>query len=63
MIFFVQSDFWSSPYWQTESDAYEPTVQSAQVGSKTKVRSDAWASYQNDRLDACNQDICHQMFV
>ena len=36
------SDFWSSPdyrlrttdYGQTESDAYEPIVQSAQVGSK-----------------------------
>ncbi len=38
----LSSDFWSSPDgqtngWtdgQTESDAYEPTVQSAQVGSK-----------------------------
>ncbi len=31
------SDFWSSPDYelQTESGAYESTVQSAQVGSKT----------------------------
>ncbi len=29
--------FWSSPeYRQTESDAYEPTVQIAQVGSKNQ---------------------------
>ena len=35
--FLVKSDFWSSPDGQTdgqtESDAYEPIVQSAQVGS------------------------------
>ena len=29
------SDFWSGP--QTESDAYEPTVQVEQVGSKIKT--------------------------
>ncbi len=37
----IQSDFWSSPYrqtdGQTESDAYEPTVQNAQVGSKMQL--------------------------
>ena len=30
----IFSDFWSSPDRQTESDAYEPTLQIAQVGSK-----------------------------
>ncbi len=34
--------FWSSPYGQTdrrtESDTYEPTVQNAQVGSKTTAK-------------------------
>ncbi len=42
MNYFLLSDFWSSPdyglqttdYRQAENDAYEPTVQSAQVGSK-----------------------------
>ncbi len=37
----IQSDFWSSPYRQTdrqpESDAYKPTVQNAQVGSKMQL--------------------------
>ncbi len=53
---FQASDFWSSPYRrtdgqtdrQTESDAYEPTVQNVQVGSKipillTSVMSDTWS--------------------
>ncbi len=36
-------EFWSSPDYrqtdrQTESDAYEPTVQLAQVGSKNGIR-------------------------
>ncbi len=36
------SDFWSSDFWsspdtrQTESDSYEPTVQSPHVGSKER---------------------------
>ena len=36
-IWIIFYDFWSSPdRQQTESDAYEPTVQVAQVGSKSR---------------------------
>ena len=45
LILIIQSDFWSSPYGQTESDAYEPAMQNAQVGSKTLPRVDIqWIS-------------------
>ena len=54
----IQSDFWSSPdrqtdYRQTESDAYEPTVQSAQVGSKKYFPASwqaSWAMLQKYQL-------------
>ncbi len=43
-------DFWSSPGGreQTESDAYEPTVQVTQVGSKMVLNYDAaWWMFWN----------------
>ena len=51
----VKSEFWSSPDGQTESDAYEPTVQYAQVGSKMNPRKVVWNL--NPRKDL-NPEYC-----